>query len=324
MSSEFAIIEDYFKPISADDSAVVIGIGDDGAVISLPNGKQLVVVTDTSIADVHFPKKTDPFAIAWKALAVNLSDLAAMGASPAFFSLALSLPTELNNTTWLSNFAKGLKALADKYQISLIGGDTTKSEILSITITANGWVENNQATLRSTAKVGDLVFVSGTIGNGGVGLKKLDDPLYPHSINQLNMPNPRVKLGLELLGLATSSIDISDGLLADLQHILNASNVSATINYDDIPFSLEVKNYIEETGNKLFPLVCGDDYELCFTIPKNKCLELDLIKSSVEVNMTCIGEITEKNKENICLKSDEKSLQESINSFPINGFKHFV
>jgi len=168
MASEFSIIEKYFKPISVINSTNV-GIGDDGAVISLPKNKQLVIVTDTSICGVHFPKKTPPFAIGWKSLAVNLSDLAAMGADPAFFSLALSLPAELNNEQWLTAFSTGIKTLADKYKVCLVGGDTTKSTVLSITITAHGWVSENTAILRSTAKAGNLIFVSGNIGDGGGG-----------------------------------------------------------------------------------------------------------------------------------------------------------
>ena len=325
MSSEFAIIEDYFKPISVNDSAVVIGIGDDGAVLSLPSNKQLVVVTDTSIEGVHFPKDTQPFDIAWKSLAVNLSDLAAMGAKPAFFSLALSLPAGLNQNDWLKDFALGLKTLAKKHSISLVGGDTTKSTVLSITITANGWVDKDKAILRSTAKVDDLIFVSGNIGDGGLGLKKLNNVQgFQSAIQRLNRPNPRVELGLKLVGLASSAIDISDGLLVDLKHILDASHVSANVNLDDIPMTLEVKKYSAEINNPFFALTCGDDYELCFTIPKNKQHVLQTIQKQLSVSLTCIGQIVDGKKGVIQLKSNHQHLQSKANAFQVEGFKHFV
>jgi len=285
MATEFSIIEQYFKTLTESSKNIDLGIGDDGAIITPPPLKQLVVVTDSSIIDVHFPKNTPAYAIAWKSLAVNLSDLAAMGAEPAFFSLALSLPNELNNNQWLSDFSKGLKTLADKYNLSLIGGDTTKSAILSITITAHGWLDSQQAMLRSGAKKGDLIFVSGSIGDGGVGLKNIGSTDYKNSINKLNMPEPRVKLGLELSSLVNSCIDISDGLLVDLNHILEASSVGAVIDYDAIPLSSEVQHYIDTTKEIIFPLTCGDDYELCFTISADK------VSSLKNLGTTCIGKI---------------------------------
>ena len=325
MTSEFSIIEDYFKPISAGESSINVGIGDDGAVLSIPSNKQLVVVTDTSIEAVHFPKNTAPFDIAWKSLAVNLSDLAAMGATPAFFSLALSLPAELNRTDWLSEFALGLKTLSKRYSISLVGGDTTKSDVLSITITANGWVDSGKAILRSNAKQGDLIFVSGNIGEGGLGLQKIADAENFKSVVQhLNKPEPRVELGLNLVGLANSAIDISDGLLVDLKHILTGSGVSAKLDYDTIPFSLDMQNYIQETEDYFFPLTCGDDYELCFSVPKHKLVELDKIKKTSKVHLTCIGEICDGEVGSVSLTSNNKSLQQKINSFKLSGFKHFV
>ncbi len=321
MLSEFSIIEQYFKPISIGVGAVV-GIGDDGAVISLPVNKQLVVVTDTSIAGVHFPTNTPAFAIGWKSLAVNLSDLAAIGATPAFFSLALSLPKQLNNEKWLAEFAKGIQHLANQYNIALIGGDTTKSAVLSITITANGWVENNKAILRSGAIAGDLIYISGNIGDAGLGLKKVMSSAskvgFEDCIKQLNTPEPQIVLGQNLLNLATSAIDVSDGLLVDLKHILKQSKVSATINYANMPFSIKVKQYVTETQEYLFPLTCGDDYQLCFTIAKDKQTQLLKIANNINITLTCIGEIVKGNNADIYINN--KNGTQMVNTF---GYKHF-
>jgi thiamine-monophosphate kinase len=333
MSSEFSIIERYFTHLSEQvpnqGDLIEVGIGDDGAVIT-PPGENLVVVTDTSISGVHFPKQTAAFDIAWKSLAVNLSDLAAMGATPSFFSLALSLPDELNTELWLADFASGLKTLANQYSISLIGGDTTKSDILSITITAHGWVKQNKAILRSGAKESDLIYVSGSIGDGGVGLKKLDcSEGFESCIEKLNKPMPRVLLGQKLQGIATSAIDISDGLLADVKHILDASNLSAKINYDTLPFSKQVKSFMKEATEQLepvspiFPLICGDDYEICFTINQDKVKQIEKIEALLDLKLTCIGQVESGEKGKVRLSSDEKYLQDSINTFHREGFKHF-
>lgn len=334
MTPEFSIIERYFKPLSEQvpkkGDLVEVGIGDDGAILVPPPGENLVVVTDTSISGVHFPKQTTAFDIAWKSLAVNLSDLAAMGATPSFFSLALSLPVELNTEQWLTDFASGLKTLANQHSIILIGGDTTKSDILSITITAHGWVKKNKAILRSTAKEGDLIYVSGTVGDGGVGLKKLDcSNGYESCVEKLNKPNPRVLLGKKLGDVATSAIDISDGLLADIKHILDASNLSAQINYDAVPLSEQVKSFLVDFTEQLvpvsplFPLICGDDYEICFTINQDKVKQIEEMAVLLDLKLTCIGQIEIGEKGKVTLSSDEKCLQESINTFHIEGFKHF-
>ena len=335
MASEFSLIETYFKPLSSiptilSNSDIQIGIGDDGAVLTpLPN-HQLVVVTDTSIEDIHFPKQTPPFSIAWKSLAVNLSDLAAMGANPAFYSLALSLPENLNNDAWLSEFARGLKTLADQYQLPLIGGDTTRSSVLSITITANGWVESNQAILRSGAKEGDAIFVSSSVGGGlgmgGLGLQSIFKSLpasftlnQPEKYHQkLNEPQPRIELGLALKGIANSAIDISDGLLADIKHILQSSGLSAELNYADIPLTKEVLDYSQAAEQSLFPIICGDDYELCFTVPAEKMPQVVQLEKSLNLKLAHIGKVLSGASNSIKINGldNEKNLQEE-------GFKHF-
>lgn len=335
MASEFSIIDAYFKPLSfpqSNDSSCKskqIGIGDDGAVITPPANQQLVVVTDTSIENVHFPAQTSAYFIGWKSLAVNLSDLAAMGATPAFYSLALSLPKHLNNKEWLTEFARGLATLANIYNIPLVGGDTTKSDILSITITANGWVKPGESILRSNAKVGDDIFVSGNLGTAGLGLKSVLNTLpkgfvlknEASCILELNQPKPRVELGLALQGVANSMIDLSDGLLADIQHILTSSKVSAEINYNQIPLNADLKHYLSSTKDKLFPIICGDDYELCFTLPASKRKLLVSVEEFCQIKLTCIGRIVAGEKAEMKLtgldNADSKLSLESL------GFKHF-
>ena len=302
---EFELIQRYFAPLGRPlafgaFSAQDLGIGDDGAIITPPAGSQLVVVTDTSIAGVHFPLSTDPFDIGWKALAVNVSDLAAMGARPAFYSLALTL--EQYDQAWLSAFTAGLRAMMqslpnDEFggSFPLIGGDTTRGP-LSITITAHGWVERGQALLRDGAQPGDGVFVSGQLGDGGLGLSLALAGLQPRSAEEstalakLNRPEPRVALGRALIGLASSAIDISDGLLADFNHVLQASNVGADLSRDNLPLSAAVKAWAGSDWLKA--LNAGDDYELCFTLPPQHWSKVDQLTSALGIKISRIGEIT--------------------------------
>lgn len=323
MAHEFDVIETFFKPLSKVGKADEIGIGDDGAVLSCLAGHQLVVVTDTIIEDVHFPAETSAYDIAWKALAVNLSDLAAMGATPAFYSLALSLPAEKNDQAWLELFAGGLKQLASLYNIPLVGGDTTRSDRLTITITAQGWVETGQAILRKGAKPGDLVFVSGKLGEGGLGLKAVqqhwDEADYVDAKQKLNQPAPQVTLGYYLKGLATSAIDISDGLLADLKHILVSSRCSAWIDVESVPVSETMRTYIKQSDDWSLPLIAGDDYELCFTIhPDNRSSVLTLAEE-LDISLTEIGQI-EKGEEGELKLKNAPEQQAHLNQF---GFEHF-
>lgn len=323
MAHEFDVIETFFKPLSKVGQADDIGIGDDGAVLSCLAGHQLVVVTDTIIEDVHFPAKTSAFDIAWKALAVNLSDLAAMGATPAFYSLALSLPTEKNDQAWLELFAGGLKQLASLYNIPLIGGDTTRSDRLTITITAQGWVETGQAILRTGAKPGNLIYASGMFGEGGLGLKAIQsgwtDPCYANAKLKLNQPAPQVTLGYYLKGLATSAIDVSDGLLADLKHILVSSEVNAWVDVDSIPISEGMRSYIEQSGDWSLPLIAGDDYELCFTVhPDNQSSVLALAEE-LDISLTEIGQVVAGHGE-LQLKNAPEKQAHLVASL---GYEHF-
>ncbi|MBD3612366.1 MAG: thiamine-phosphate kinase [Hydrogenovibrio crunogenus] len=322
MAHEFDVIETFFKPLSSVASVDEIGIGDDGAVLSCLAGNQLVVVTDTLVEGVHFPVKTSAYNIAWKALAVNLSDLAAMGATPAFYSLALSLPPEKNNQAWLELFAGGLKQLASLYNIPLVGGDTTRSDRLTITITAQGWVETGNAILRKGAQPDDLIYVSGVLGEGGLGLKAVqqhwDEASYASAIQKLNQPSPQVTLGYYLKGLATSAIDVSDGLLADLKHILSSSQVSAWVDVDLIPVSDSMRTYLQQSNDWSLPLIAGDDYELCFTVhPDNQASVQDLAKT-LGVSLTKIGQIV-AGEGDVQLKNAPEN-QAHLQSL---GFEHF-
>ncbi|MEA1990204.1 MAG: thiamine-phosphate kinase [Pseudomonadota bacterium] len=314
MASEFELINFLFEPLSRGLSPNEIGIGDDGAVLNVPENHQLVVVTDTLVSGVHFPESTAAYDVAWKAVAVNLSDLAAMGAQPGFYSLALTVPE--NNQVWLNGFAKGLADIGTLYQIPLVGGDTTNGP-LTITVTVQGWVPTGKAVRRSGAQEGDLVCVTNYIGNGALGLMVALNTL-PESVkglisetdsqyllDALNLPQPQLELSSSLKEFASSAIDISDGLLADLDHILEESNklivpedklLGAEINLETIPLSNAARIYIENTGDWPAILAGGDDYQLCFTVPPTK---FDLAKELSEkrgVKITAIGKVVSSDR----------------------------
>lgn len=320
---EFDLINQFFKPLSKN-LVEQVGIGDDGAVLNPPSVSthQLVVVMDTLIEGVHFPLDTPPFYIAWKVLAVNLSDLAAMGARPDFYTLAFTLPAHAPyDKTWFAEFARGLAELNDLFDIHLVGGDTTQGKQLSLTVTAHGWLPKGSAVLRSGAQVGDWVCVSGTIGDGGLGLRAVQNNLnWPAAISKLNQPVPRVALGNFLRGRAHSMIDISDGLLADLNHILQASQVGARIAYPQVPFSADLTTFLQENAvpNKMWPLTAGDDYELCFTLPEAKFAEVAAFaQTTLGLSVTQIGHITQ---EAGLVVFDELEQPIEVESL---GFQHF-
>lgn len=251
---------------------MIVGIGDDCAVLAPPAGTQLVVSTDTLNVGVHFPEGTDAQAVGHKALAVNLSDLAAAGATPAWFTLNLSLPQV--DTAWLEAFCRGLFTLAGRYEMQLIGGDTTRGP-LSVTMTAFGFAPSAAALLRSGAKPQDAVYLTGALGAAAVGLLALQakltlpDTLRAAALERLHRPQPRVQEGLALRGIASACIDVSDGLVADLGHILEASGVGATLHLKDIPLS-EPYHYCFDRLGWDPAIAHGDDYELCFTAPPGR------------------------------------------------------
>jgi thiamine-monophosphate kinase len=292
MKSEFELIARYFD--RADyDSQTIMGVGDDAALITPTPGRELAITTDTLISGVHFPEQTPPYSIAYKALAVNLSDLAAMGASPRWFTLAISLPHY--DKGWLEAFSSGLFSLASRYRVALIGGDTTRGP-LSITIQAMGELPSGQGLLRSGARAGDDLYVSGSIGAAGLALKNLQagnleiTPEEGDLLNEcLNQPEPRVELGIRLREIVNSCIDVSDGLLADLQHVLDSSRLGAKIEQSSLPYIDAVKRWCDKQENYLAPATWGDDYELLFSAPESRRSEIDGFAEALELPLTRIG-----------------------------------
>lgn len=303
--AEFSIIDRYFKTaVSAD---VTLGIGDDSAILTPPPNQQLVICTDTLIEGRHFPIQTAPHAIGWKSVAVNLSDLAAMGATPHSILLALSLPNI--DDAWLEAFSRGLFDCCAPYNVKLIGGDTTQSPQCTITVTALGWISQNQAIQRNSAKINDLIVVSGTVGDAAFALKHLGHTLQ----TRLDYPTARCELGILLRQYASSMIDISDGLAQDLSHILKASNVGACLDLSTLPLSPTLQT-LPEQQKWQYALAGGDDYELCFTIsPKNY---QQLIQNKIDVPLTIIGQITEKD-----LTFYNHNEKVNLN---LHGYEHFA
>lgn len=294
--NEFEIIRHYFQKPGALPPELVLGIGDDAAVIQPPAGVQLVLTTDTLVEGRHFFLSTDARSIGHKALAVNLSDLAAMGAHATGFTLNLSLPEA--DKSWLNDFSKGLFDLAETHKLTLVGGDTVRGPLV-VTITAYGWVKQGQALTRSGARVGDQVFVSGQLGNAALAvltrLGKL--PLVKKEAQKvescLDYPQPRLALGEALHGYATSVIDISDGLKADLSHVLEQSKVGARLYASRIPISSVYKRHQETLQGLCTAVSFGDDYELCFTASAEHESALEQLGKHRGCRITRIGEITE-------------------------------
>ncbi|UOA07570.1 thiamine-phosphate kinase [Methylobacter sp. S3L5C] len=282
--SEFSLIQRFFTKQRVINPSTRLGIGDDCALLSLPEGYELAVTTDTMVENVHFFARTDPEQLGHKLLAVNLSDLAGMGAKPVSVTLALTLPRVDEN--WLTAFSKGFLNLAEHYSVDLIGGDTTLGP-LTLTVQAMGFVPKGKALLRSSAKPGDFVYLTGSLGDAGLGLKikqgyHCDDPQA--SQQRFNQPNPQIEAGQALLDIANACIDVSDGLAGDLGHILEQSNVGACLDWEALPLSDAVLAYINATGDWTMPLTAGDDYELCFTVSPEKA-------SQLTINCTKIGVI---------------------------------
>lgn len=297
--SEFDIIRRYFSAAGARRADVAIGVGDDAAIVEVPADRQLVLAIDTLVSGVHFPEETRPEDIGHKALAVNLSDLAAMGAEPAWATLALTAPRY--DDAWLAAFADGFSALARSAGVQLIGGDTTRGP-LTVTVEVHGLVPRGQAVLRRGARPGDIIYVSGHIGDAGLALRRwrqgvpLVTPQDHYLAARLHRPTPRIHEGRALCGLAHAMIDISDGLAADLGHILAASGVGATLELDALPLSAafrEVAAALGETRGAEFALSAGDDYELCFTVDAAQVGEVERRFAALGTSCHPIGVIDE-------------------------------
>ena len=297
-TSEFSLIDCYFANHAPNRCDVALGIGDDCALLIPPTDEQLVVTLDTLVADVHFFAAANPEGIGHKALAVNLSDLAAMGATPAWATLALTLPKA--DEAWLAAFCRGLFALADRYGVQLVGGDTTHGPVTVITLQAHGFVPPGLALRRDGAKPGDGVYVTGTLGDAGLALAaafgKATIAAGQHSYIQarLERPEPRLIQGLALRGIASAAIDISDGLAQDLSHILERSDVGAQVKVEQLPLSLALSASLDHETALATVLTSGDDYELCFTVPSDRWAQLETVATAWTCRCTCIGVIEAK------------------------------
>ena len=307
--SEFSLIQRYFCSQRHINAVNRLGIGDDCALMSVPDGYELAITTDTMVEGIHFFADVDPASLGHKLLAVNLSDLAAMGASPVSVTLALTLPNV--NESWLQAFSKSFLNLARTFSVDLIGGDTTTGP-LTLTVQALGLVPEGQALKRSGAKVGDLVFVTGRLGDAGLGLKIYSGyqcSSTETALNRFDRPSPRVNEGLAIRKFASSCIDLSDGLASDLKHIAEKSFVGVKIDWDSLPLSNEVKRYIDKTEDWALPLVAGDDYELCFTVSPEKV-------DSINVNCTQIGVVEAQ----LGMRLQRLGVVEKLE---VKGFEHF-
>jgi thiamine-monophosphate kinase len=287
--NEFGLIQQIQQQTSVSAPGVKLGIGDDAAVLEVPAGKHLVAATDTLNTGVHFPVDTSPFDIAYKCLAVNLSDLAAMGATPRWALLSLSLPNA--DAAWLESFTAGFKSLAQAYGVALVGGDTTSGP-LSVSITALGLIDEGRGLLRSGAQPGDLVVVSGTVGGAARVLDLSGDDLTISDQHLLDQPQPRVRLGQALVGSANACIDISDGLLADLGHLLKASDCAARLELKALP-APEILADLGDEQRWTYQLAGGDDYELLFTLPKTLQDQLETWSKELDITLSVIGTIEE-------------------------------
>ena len=291
---EFRLIERFFRRDSKS-SEVVVGIGDDGAVVKAGTDEQTVLVTDTLVAGVHFPERTAPQDLGYKLLAVNLSDLAAMGATPNWFLLNLVMPDA--DESWLQGFSTGLFSLAEEYSVELIGGDTARGP-LCVSATVGGHVRSGTALRRNGAQAGDQLWVSGTLGDAAIGLDLLGGVLgasgedMDYLVGRLNRPKPRIELGLSLGAVATAGIDISDGLLADLGHMLKESGaLGAIVDVSCLPLSPQAIGACGDSLARQKALTGGDDYEICFTANPAQRSQIEQLRDNCNVKLTCIGSI---------------------------------
>ncbi len=293
MASEFNLIERYF---TRPTPSATLGVGDDCALLAVSPGMELAISTDMLVAGTHFFPDTDPRKLGWKTLAVNVSDLAAMGAQPRWATLALSLPQA--DESWLAAFADGFFKCAEQYGVELVGGDTTRGP-LNLSVTIMGEVPKQQALRRDAAQPGDDIWVSGTLGGAALGLAalqnkvQLDETDLAHCLRSLETPQPRVALGLALRGIAHAAIDISDGLLADLGHILERSNLGAQIRFDALPAHPALEPWLAEDWARNCLLAGGDDYELCFTAPPERREDVAAIGERGGLRLARIGCVVE-------------------------------
>jgi thiamine-monophosphate kinase len=295
---EFRLVDRIRERTALARGDVRLGIGDDAALLAVPAGQELAVAIDTLVEGVHFPHGTPPRDIGWKALAVNLSDLAAMGAAPAWALLALTLPQ--GDAACVDGLADGFAHLAQEHGVALVGGDTTRGPFC-LSVAVHGFVPPGQALTRAGARVGDAVFVTGTLGGAAGGLRLVQgklpfdpgDEAHRALRARLDRPTPRVRTGLALRGHASACIDVSDGLLADLGHLCAASGVGAEIAPDALPLSSALRGVFGSAAARELALSGGDDYELCFTVPIHAVGAMQAALAGVDGRATRIGTIVE-------------------------------
>ncbi len=317
--SEFSLIERFFAPAGRDGRGVTLGIGDDCALLEIPEGQQLAVSIDTLVEGVHFLANMPADAIARRAFGACLSDLAAMGAEPAWITLALTLPEADEN--WLQAFSEALAEEIAGYGVCLVGGDTTRGH-RTISLQVHGWVPRGQALTRSGASVGDHVFVTGSLGDSAAGLNRLcnstdEQAADSYLISRFQTPTPRISTGILLRGFASAAIDISDGLLADLGHILEQSGTGARLEVSQLPLSPALSRHGDREQAIRWALSGGEDFELCFCIPDERVDEFRQAVAAHEVPCTPIGRLITGNEIRLLQPDGREQLSEA------SGYKHF-
>lgn len=328
MSSEFNLIDKFFVHGNLTREDVDLGIGDDCALVTVPENHQVAITTDTLAAGTHFLATANPISVGYKALASNLSDIAAMGAKPTWVSLALTLPEP--DEEWLNGFCEGFFGLAKQHHVQLIGGDTTKGP-LSITITVQGIVPRGEALTRKGAKTGDDIYVTGLLGDSAAGLdvllntsKQIKTELELELERRHYYSTPRVELAQRLRSLCHSALDISDGLISDLAHILKQSDMSARIDVSKLPISDELVKYFYGSREQCqkTALTSGEEYELCFTAPKENREAIKQITTLLNQNVSIIGEIVGEPFTNI---QDSVQLYKQMSKldWTLYGYDHF-
>jgi thiamine-monophosphate kinase len=322
--AEFDLIEILRNRCAQTRDDVRLGIGDDAAVVGVAPGNELVICTDTLVAGVHFPLDTKAGDIGWKSLAVNLSDLAAMGALPAWATIALTLPSA--DADFVVGFADGFAELAAQHDVALIGGDTTRGP-LSITVTAHGLIPVGKAMRRDGASVGDAVFVTGTLGDAAAGLRCLQDSaarsVDPQALDQflierLNRPQPRIAAGLALRDLASACIDVSDGLLADLGHVAARSGAGLEIGESCLPASTALFERFDADTCMRLQMAGGDDYELAFTIDESRVEAMLAAMASIACRVSRIGRVIAEAGVHVLDRDGRRKATET------KGWEHFT
>lgn len=304
---EFGLIRRFFTR-DPRSPQVVVGVGDDGAVLEPSAGTQQVQVIDTLVEGVHFPPSMSAADLGFRVVAVNLSDIAAMGAQPRWMTLALTLPDK--DESWVTEFASGLFEAADAHGVDLVGGDTTQGDIVVASVHMTGEIENGKALLRSGAQVGDTIYVTGTVGDAAAGLEMLEnDRDDDFLVRRFLRPTARIDKGLELAGRANAAIDVSDGLVGDLRKILDASGVGAEIDVESLPLSKALRAQFGEADAQRLALTGGDDYELCITATPDAVGNID--------DITAIGRVSRGN-DLVCRRGG------AIVEVDESGYRHFA